>query len=52
MTTGVCTLPEAANDEERAAARERELLAILKVTVKGNNGTEATEHFAMLVARD
>jgi hypothetical protein len=49
---GSCTLPEAANDEERAAARERELLAILKVTVKGNNGTEATEHFAMLVARD
>jgi hypothetical protein len=43
------TLPAAANDEERTAARSRVLLAVIKVTAKGENGTEATEHFAMLV---
>jgi len=29
--------------------KSRKLLAVIKVTAKGNNGTEATEHFAMLV---
>ncbi len=45
------TLPAAANEEEQTAARKRELLAVIKVTAKGKNGTEATEHFAMLVGQ-
>jgi hypothetical protein len=46
-----CALPGAANDEEREIAQQKNLLVVIKVTAKGNNGTEATEHFAMLVAK-
>jgi hypothetical protein len=48
---GTCTLPGAANDEEREIAQTRALLAVIKLTAKGNNGTEATEHFAMLIGK-
>jgi hypothetical protein len=43
------TLPDAGNEEERAAVRNRPLMAVIKVTAKGKNGTEATEYMAMLV---
>jgi hypothetical protein len=48
---GSFILPEAANEEEKEVAQARKLLAVIKVTAKGNNGTEATEHFAMLVGK-
>jgi hypothetical protein len=48
---GSYILPQAANEEEKAEAQKRQLLAVIKVTAKGNNGTEATEHFAMLVGK-
>ena len=48
---GSYRLPEAANDEERTVAQKQDLLAVIKVSARGNNGTEATEHFAMLVGK-
>lgn len=48
---GSYPIPQAANEEEKTVAQARPLLAVIKVTAKGNNGTEATEHFAMLVAK-
>ena len=46
---GTYTIPHAANEEEKAEAQKRQLLAVLKVTAQGRNGTESTEHFALLV---
>jgi hypothetical protein len=48
---GSFTIPAATNEEERSEAQKRVLLTVIKVTAKGNNGTEATEHFAMLVGK-
>jgi hypothetical protein len=48
---GTYTIPHAANEEEKAEAQERKLLAVIKVTARGSNGTESTEHFAMLVGQ-
>jgi hypothetical protein len=48
---GTYTIPQAANEEEKAEAQKRQLLAVIKVTAHGRNGTEATEHFAMLVGQ-
>lgn len=45
------TLPEVANQEDRTNSINRELLAVIKVKVKGKNGTEAVEPFAMLVGK-
>lgn len=50
-TEGTYTIPHAANEEEKAEAQKRTLLAVLKVTARGRNGTESTEHFAMLVGQ-
>jgi len=50
-TGGSYTIPGAATEEEKKAVTERKLLAVIKVTAKGKNGTEATEHFAMLVGK-
>jgi hypothetical protein len=47
----VYKLPDAASAAEKDKARARNLLAVLTVKVKGKNGTEATETFAMLVGR-
>ena len=46
---GSYTVPQAANGEEKTIAGKRPLLAVIKVTARGKNGTEATEHMAMLV---
>jgi hypothetical protein len=48
---GSFTLPAAANEEERDTAQKRLLLAVIQVKAKGSNGTEATEHLAMLVGQ-
>ena len=45
------TLPEVANEQDKATAKDRELLAVISVKVKGKNGTEAVEPFAMLVGK-
>jgi hypothetical protein len=44
-------LPKVTNEEDKATAKDRPLLAVIRVTVKGRNGTEAAEPFAMLVAQ-
>jgi hypothetical protein len=48
---GTVKLLPAANEEEVAEAGKHRLLAVIKVTARGNNGAEATEHFAMLVGK-
>jgi hypothetical protein len=45
------TLPEVANEEDKATSKDRNLLAVINVRVRGKNGTEAVEGFAMLVGR-
>jgi len=45
------TLPEVATEEDRATAKDRSLLAVIKVKAKGKNGAEAVEPFAMLVGK-
>ena len=45
------TLPEVANEEDKTTSKDRNLLAIITVKVKGKNGTEAVEPFAMLVGK-
>ena len=45
------TLPEVANEQDKAIAKDRQLLAVISIKVKGKNGTEAVEPFAMLVGR-
>jgi hypothetical protein len=44
-------LPEVANEEDKKTSQGRELLAVIKVKARGKNGTEAIEHFAMLVGK-
>jgi hypothetical protein len=44
-------LPDVTNDEDRVKSKDRILLGVVTVTVKGKNGKEAIEPFAMLVGR-
>jgi hypothetical protein len=44
-------LPDAKSETEKEKAKDRNLLAVMTVKVKGKNGTEATEAFAMLVGK-
>jgi len=44
------TIPNVANDEDKIKSKGRKLLAVISVKVKGKNGSEAVEPFAMLVA--
>jgi len=44
-------LPEATNEEDNAKSKDRNLLAVITVKVKGKNGTEAVEPFAMLLGK-
>jgi len=45
------TLPDVENEEDKATAKDRSLLAVIKVKVKGKNGSEAVEPFAMPVGK-
>jgi hypothetical protein len=45
------TIPEVANEEDKATAKDRNLVAVITVKVKGKNGTESAEPFAMLVGK-
>jgi len=45
------TIPDVTNEEDKTKSKGRNLLAIVTVKVKGKNGTEAVEPFAMLVGR-
>jgi hypothetical protein len=42
-------LPDVANEVDKAKSKDRNLLGIFTVTVRGKNGTEAVEPFAVLV---
>ena len=44
-------LPEVANEQDKTTSKDRNLLAVISVKVKGKNGTEAVEPFAMLVGK-
>lgn len=45
------TLPEVMNEEDKINSKDRLLLGIITVKVKGKNGIEAVEPFAMLIGR-
>jgi hypothetical protein len=45
------TLPDVVNEQDKATAKDRQLLAVISVRAKGRNGPEAVEPFAMLVGR-
>jgi hypothetical protein len=45
------TLPEVANEQDKAIAQNRALLAVISVKAKGKNGAEAIEPFALLVGK-
>jgi Polysaccharide lyase len=45
------TLPDFTNEVDKAKSKDREILGVITVIVKGKNGTEAVEPFAMLVGR-
>jgi hypothetical protein len=45
------TIPEVTNEEDKTKSKDRNLQAVLNVKVKGKNGTEAVEPFAMLVGK-
>jgi len=45
------TLPDATDEVDKATSKDRALLAVINVRVRGKNGTEAVEPFAMLVGR-
>ncbi len=45
------TLPDFTNEVDKAKSKDREILCIMAVKVKGKNGTEAVEPFAMLVGK-
>jgi hypothetical protein len=44
-------LPEVVNEQDKTTAKDRNLLGVISVKVKGKNGTEAVEPFAMLVGK-
>jgi len=44
-------LPEVVNEADKEKSKDRRLLAIVTVRVKGKNGTQAVEPFAMLVGK-
>jgi hypothetical protein len=44
-------LPEVTNEVDKTTSKDRNLLAVISVTAKGKNGTEAVEPFAMLVGK-
>ncbi|HEY8750639.1 MAG TPA: hypothetical protein VIM11_21825 [Tepidisphaeraceae bacterium] len=43
------TLPEVSNEVDRTTSKDRKFLGVINVKVKGKNGREAMEPFAMLV---
>jgi hypothetical protein len=45
------TLPDVTNEVDKTKSKDRNLLAVITVTVKGKNGREAVEPFAMLVGK-
>jgi len=45
------TLPDVVNEQDKITAKDRNLLAVISVKVRGKNGTEAVEPFAMLVGK-
>jgi hypothetical protein len=46
------TLPAGvANEQDKATSKDRNLLAVISVTVRGKNGTESIEPFATLVGK-
>jgi hypothetical protein len=49
--TSSFTIPDVTNEEDRKTSKDRTLLAVITLKVKGKNGTESAEPFAMLVGR-
>jgi len=44
-------LPDVTNEEDRIKSKDRILLGVITVKVKGKNGTQAVEPFAMLIGK-